>query len=114
MKIFRLSEVREVRKVKGGASYGIKVLVDSNTAGSKNILVVVIDLKQGQGFRNAKHETSEETMFILEGEGIVEVDGETASVGRGTAIFIPAGCLHSLKNTGGTDLKALSAVSPPF
>jgi len=42
----------------------------------------------------------EEIYFILEGKGEMRVDEERREVESGCAIWVPAGSLHSLINTG--------------
>jgi mannose-6-phosphate isomerase-like protein (cupin superfamily) len=53
--------------------------------------------------------------MILEGRGIMEVDGEKASVACGDTIFIPSNSLHGLSNESKTTtLTYISAGSPVF
>jgi mannose-6-phosphate isomerase-like protein (cupin superfamily) len=52
--------------------------------------------------------------MILEGRGIMEVDGEKASVASGDTIFIPSNSLHGLFNESQTTLTYISAGSPVF
>jgi mannose-6-phosphate isomerase-like protein (cupin superfamily) len=55
---------------------------------------------------------SSEVYFILEGQGIMQIDGESASVERGQAIYIPPGSRQHIQNTGTDDLKFLCIVYP--
>ena len=57
-----------------------------------------------------------ERYLILEGEGVVEVDGlQPAAVHRGDVILIPAGCRQRITNTSDTaDLLFLALCTPPF
>lgn len=51
------------------------------------------------------HGSQEEFLFILEGSGTVEIDGDRASVGPGDYIGFPIdGAVHHLINTGAEDL----------
>jgi mannose-6-phosphate isomerase-like protein (cupin superfamily) len=36
----------------------------------------------------------DEVYVVLEGSGVLEVEGESASVGEGDAVFVPAGAEH--------------------
>ncbi len=55
---------------------------------------------------------SSEVYFILEGEGIVHVAGESSWVGPGQAILIPPGSEQYAEATGTEDFKFLCLVYP--
>jgi mannose-6-phosphate isomerase-like protein (cupin superfamily) len=58
------------------------------------------------GGNNLPHRHAEaEIYLILEGEGVLTVDGKESAVATGTAIFIPGNAWHALRNTAATDLK---------
>ena len=58
------------------------------------------------------HRVAEEFYFILEGSGMVEIDGETRRVGPGDAILIPSGAWHSI--AAEEDLRFLCCCAPPY
>ena len=49
---------------------------------------------------------------LLEGEGLMEIDGETHVVRKHDFIFLPPGVDHSIANTGLVDLVFLVVTSP--
>jgi mannose-6-phosphate isomerase-like protein (cupin superfamily) len=55
---------------------------------------------------------SSEVYFILEGQGMMHIDSESALVGQGQAIYIPPGSEQHIQNTGTNDLKILCIVHP--
>jgi len=58
--------------------------------------------------------TYEEAIYILEGEGLVHIEGRRAQpIRRGTSIFLPPGTPHCLENAGPATLKLLGVFSPP-
>jgi mannose-6-phosphate isomerase-like protein (cupin superfamily) len=57
------------------------------------------------------HHAPPEIYYILEGEGVVIIDGESHDVGPGSAVFIPGDAEHSLANCGTTTLRLLYAFS---
>ena len=57
---------------------------------------------------------SDEVYFILAGRGLIHVDEETAEVGPGDAIDIPAGAQQWIKNTGEAELVFLCLVDPAW
>ena len=60
------------------------------------------------------HEVEEQIYYILEGEGIMELDGDKKIVRPGLTIFIPPKVRHALYNTGTKDLTFLVVSSPPL
>jgi len=60
------------------------------------------------------HKTEEQIYYMLEGEGLMELDRSQQIVRAGTTIFIPSGVEHALYNTGIRDLTFLVITSPPL
>lgn len=56
------------------------------------------------------HNRSEEVYYILEGEGIIELDGELHTLTEGTVVWIPPGVKH--RSWG--DFKTMVITSPAF
>ena len=55
-----------------------------------------------------------ERYIVLSGEGFVEVGGETAKVGPGDRVLIPAGVPQRITNTGAGDLAFYCLCTPRF
>jgi mannose-6-phosphate isomerase-like protein (cupin superfamily) len=89
------------------------LLVAESTVGAKHITTSLVEVKPGGIQRPDSHNT-EQCYMILEGNGIMEVDGEKAHVVAGDTIFIPSNSTHSLHNESRTTLKYLSAGLPVF
>ncbi|KAK4935823.1 hypothetical protein LTR10_023188 [Elasticomyces elasticus] len=51
-----------------------------------------------------RHEQAE-VYYVVEGQGIVTIDGKESEVRKGTAVFIPSNAEHGIKNTGDDDLR---------
>ena len=70
----------------------------------------------GPGEASAPHrlKSSSEVYFILEGRGWMEIDGESAEVTAGQAVYIPPGSIQHIKNLGDGSLIFLCLVSPPW
>jgi mannose-6-phosphate isomerase-like protein (cupin superfamily) len=58
------------------------------------------------------HKQQEQVYHILEGEGLMEVDGKAQVVRRHDVIYLPPGVEHAISNTGLTDLVFIVATSP--
>jgi mannose-6-phosphate isomerase-like protein (cupin superfamily) len=71
-------------------------------------------LAPGQETMLHHHRVSEEIYFVLEGTGLMELDGERRHVAAGDAILIPSGAPHTLANDGDAPLRILCCCSPPY
>jgi uncharacterized cupin superfamily protein len=60
----------------------------------------------------AHFHTYDEVIYILEGEGFLEVDGEQAPLRAGSCIHLPARLVHCLANTGDSELRLLGVFRP--
>jgi quercetin dioxygenase-like cupin family protein len=59
-----------------------------------------------------RHKVQEQVYHVLEGEGLMQIDGNDRVVRKGDYIFLPPGVDHSISNTGLTDLIFLVVTSP--
>jgi len=59
------------------------------------------------------HDIAENIYYILQGTGIVELEGVRHLVGPGKVVFVPPGVEHAIANTGFEDLIFIVAASPP-
>ena len=55
-----------------------------------------------------------EVYYILEGEGVMYIENESAKVCPGQAIYIPPNSLQCIENIGHGDLKFLCIVDPAW
>ena len=70
-------------------------------------------VKPGETSQPHKLKTSE-VYYILEGEGEMHIDEESAQVSPGQAVYIPPHAKQYIKNTGEVDLKFLCIVDPAW
>jgi mannose-6-phosphate isomerase-like protein (cupin superfamily) len=89
------------------------LLVSDRTCGSQELSITLVEMEPGGIQMIHKHEP-EQTYTIIEGSGVMSVDGEEQIVGVGDCIFIPSWAEHGLKNTGEGELRYISACSPSF
>lgn len=54
----------------------------------------------------------DEVIYVLEGEGVLEIDGEQAPLRPGTCIHLPRTLVHCLANTGGEEMRVLGVFTP--
>ena len=50
--------------------------------------------------------------YIVEGEGVLIIEGEENQITKGSVAYVPAGVKHGFKNTGKENLKFLCLVPP--
>ena len=70
-------------------------------------------LKPGKTSQPHKLKTSE-VYYILEGEGIMHINHETAKVFPRQAVYIPPDSRQFIHNSGNSDLKFLCIVDPAW
>jgi mannose-6-phosphate isomerase-like protein (cupin superfamily) len=89
-------------------------LVSRRVLNSKGIALRVVDVlpaKQAGPRHPHSHPGMEEVIYVENGSGKAWVNGETAKIGRGDTILIPAGARHMMINTGRGPLKLFCAFS---
>jgi len=59
------------------------------------------------------HKVQEQVYHVLDGEGLVELDGVRRLVRKHDVIHVPPGVMHAFYNTGLTDLTFIVVTSPP-
>jgi mannose-6-phosphate isomerase-like protein (cupin superfamily) len=70
-------------------------------------------LEAGAATDRHYHRRCEEIYFVLEGKGLMELDGRQCEVGPGDAILIPSGAWHQI-SAGAAPLRFLCACSPAY
>ncbi|QOR33708.1 cupin domain-containing protein [Clostridium sp. 'deep sea'] len=83
----------------------IKTLVDKTI--SNNIKTALVKVLENGEIKPHSHETLE-IFHILEGNGIVLINGDYQKFECGDTIYAPAGVIHGLKNTEKTPVILLA------
>lgn len=86
-----------------------KLLINQAT-GCKRVTQFIGVIPPGRA--GSHHHTYEEAIYILEGEGRVWTDDGSADFKAGTSIYLPRGVVHSLENTGATNVRLLGVFHP--
>lgn len=92
----------------------IRSILDRSNAPVANQSLAEAALPPGGATERHWHRLSEEFYFILEGTGVMEVDGETRAVKPGDGILIPPGAWHQIRADGGVPLRLLCCCAPPY
>ena len=90
----------------------IRSLLDLSNASVKQQSLAEATLAKGASTQRHYHKLSEELYYLLEGCGVMEVDGEECEVGPGDAILIPAGAWHEIRAT--EEIHFLCCCAPPY
>ena len=93
----------------------IRSLLDHTNAPVQNQSLAEASLPPGGTTQRHYHRLSEEFYYILDGSGLMEIDGESREVGPGDAILIPAGAWHQIRSQEATlPLRFLCCCAPPY
>lgn len=90
----------------------IRSILDAANAPVRKQSLAEARIEAGGATERHYHRRSEEFYFILEGSGVMEVDGETAEVAEGDAILIPPGAWHVLQAR--ETVRMLCCCAPPY
>ena len=90
----------------------IRSILDRTNAPVTHQSLAEASLPAGCATDRHYHKLSEEFYFLLEGSGVMEIDGTTRPVGPGDAILIPPGAWHQITAT--TPLRFLCCCAPAY
>ena len=110
-------EVRRARDVSGYVTKDgseIREIFHPSSFSVERMSVAEATVHPGEETTLHYHKTSDEVYYILEGSGIIEVDGAKADIREGDCIYIKARQKHKVWNTGKQPLKILCICSPPY
>ena len=89
-----------------------KALVRPENAGSRLVDYRISTYQPMACVERHAHKVQEQIYHVLEGEGMMEIDGRRQVVRRHDVIFIPPGVPHSITNNGLTDLTFIVVTTP--
>jgi mannose-6-phosphate isomerase-like protein (cupin superfamily) len=75
--------------------------------------IVVMSIPPGGEIGDEVHESVDQVLVFVAGEGVASVDGERSVVSPDRLVQVPAGARHNVVNTGGTDLRLYTVYAPP-
>lgn len=92
----------------------IRSLLDRSNAPVANQSLAEATLGPGESTVRHHHKVSEEIYYLVEGTGVMEIDGEERRVGVGDAVLIPPGAWHTITASADGPLRLLCACAPPW
>jgi mannose-6-phosphate isomerase-like protein (cupin superfamily) len=90
-----------------------KFLVRPEVAGSRHLDYRISTYQPKAYVEPHSHHVQEQIYHILDGEALMELDGERRVVRKHDVIFVPPGVRHAIYNTGLLDLTFIVVTSPP-
>ncbi len=113
--------VQQAKRVAGftpaeaGGAYVSRLLIDQDTVGSTQLVLNHFTLRPGRVTQAGSHPAPyDEAYYVLRGRGIVRLGPEGAAeafeIGPDAVVFIPAGMVHALENTGSDDLELVTVM----
>lgn len=92
----------------------IRSLLDLSNAPVAHQSLAEATLEPGGSTVRHHHRASEEIYYIVEGSGLMEIDGEERAVTVGDAVLIPPGAWHRIEASSTGPLRLLCACAPPW
>ena len=81
-----------------------KTLISAGLTPTMALTLGVARLPSG-GTLAAHRHAQPEVYLVLEGTGVVTIDGSSSALRPGVSVFIPGGAIHSVRSTGVSDLR---------
>ena len=88
----------------GKGRIGWRTLFSKGLTASEAITCGVADLGPGDWLAPHRH-APPEVYYVVEGSGLVTLEGREVAVAAGSAVFIPGLALHGIRQTGAAPLK---------
>ena len=79
----------------------------------KNLQLVLMAIAPGEDIGEEVHPDRDQFFRIEKGKGEVTIDGRRTQIEADTAILVPAGARHNVRNTGDEPLKLYTLYGPP-
>lgn len=92
---------------------GVHMLLSDENVDGIGHCMGVATVPAGAPVTDALAHSTDETMFVAQGQGELVTTLGSIAFAKGDAIFIPADLKHALKNTGGEALVSVFSFSAP-
>jgi len=89
-----------------------KALVRPETVGSAQLDYRISTYRPMAYVKTHTHKVQEQVYHVLDGEGLMEIDGKRQVVRKHDVIFIPPGTSHAIYNSGLGDLTFIVVTTP--
>ena len=79
----------------------------------KQLQLVLMAIEPGEEIGEEVHPDRDQFFRIEDGEGEVWIDGQRTKIESDSAILVPAGARHNIRNTGDKPLQLYTLYAPP-
>lgn len=79
----------------------------------KHLQLVLMSLAPGEEIGEEVHDDRDQFFRVEEGHGEILIDGTTTPIEDDTAMIVPAGARHNVRNTGQEPLRLYTIYAPP-
>jgi mannose-6-phosphate isomerase-like protein (cupin superfamily) len=79
----------------------------------RHLQLVLMTLQPGEEIGSEVHDGIDQFFRFEEGTGVVDIDGVENKVEDGSAVIVPSGACHNVRNTGDTPLKLTPSTGRP-
>ena len=79
----------------------------------KHMQLVLMSIQPGEDIGEETHEDVDQFFRVESGKGEVFIDGRTTKIEADSAILVPAGARHNIRNTGEKPLQLYTLYAPP-
>lgn len=104
--------IKEVEGKKRG-DVVFRPLITPWTAGSKHLMMAMLEIEPGGKLPRHHHGRSEVAVYIISGEGEIEIDGDRYPGTRDNCFFVPVGSEIEIRNVGNEVLRVIVSRAPP-
>lgn len=104
----RAAEIEPYR-ARGGQ---LRMVLHPGSVGSRSGYMGTAVLQPGEHVVEHFHPYSEEFLYVISGELVLEVEGDDWALGAGDGIYVPIGRRHRLRNVGTTESLTVYHVGP--
>jgi quercetin dioxygenase-like cupin family protein/heme-degrading monooxygenase HmoA len=78
----------------------LRIVLGPGTVGSRSGYMGTVQLQPGERVVEHYHPYSEEFLFCVRGEQVLDVEGEQFELAAGEGLYVPIGARHRLRNVG--------------
>src|SRR5262249_53098962 len=89
-------------------------LIGPENVGAQQVAVVLGLIERTQGAREHAHPDIEQVCYMLEGEAMAEIAGQSRRLQPGDCCFFPANTPHVFTAVSETPVKVLVIYAPPY
>ncbi len=102
-------QIATIEKMKAFSSEKMK---KTNLFNTDRMLSDLYCFEPGQTQKAHAHAGEDKIYFVLEGEGVFQVDEDEETISKGSAVIAPAGSVHGVSNRSSESLVCLVFMAP--